>query len=234
MAKYITLTLLEDFATKLASKITETFVEKETGKGLSTNDYTAAEKEKLEGIAENANNYSHPVHTAKASGLYKVTVDANGHVSAAEAVTKEDITELGIPGSDTNTWNALKGATTSAAGTAGYAPAPAAGAANRYLRSDGKWEVPPNSNTTYSDMTGASASEAGAAGLVPAPAAGKQTAFLRGDGTWEIPPNTTYSAATQSKAGLMSAADKKKLDELSVEEANTDDIDAIIAGTFTE
>lgn len=50
---------------------------------------------------------------------------------------------------DTNTWIALKGATTTAAGTAGYAPAPSAGAANRYLRSDGIWAVPPDTNTTY-------------------------------------------------------------------------------------
>lgn len=35
-------------------------VAKEEGKGLSTNDYTTAEKTKLEGIAENANNYVHP------------------------------------------------------------------------------------------------------------------------------------------------------------------------------
>ena len=54
---------------------------------------------------------------------------------------------------DTNTWIALKGATTSAAGTAGYAPAPAAGAANRYLRSDGTWSVPPDTNTTYTTGT---------------------------------------------------------------------------------
>lgn len=51
---------------------------------------------------------------------------------------------------DTNTWIAFKGATTSSAGTAGYAPAPAAGAANRYLRCDGTWQVPPDTNTTYS------------------------------------------------------------------------------------
>lgn len=63
-------------------------------------------------------------------------------------------------------------------------------------------------------MTAASASAAGKAGLVPAPAAGAQGKYLRGDGTWQTPPdtNTTYSAATQSAAGLMSAADKKKLD----------------------
>lgn len=45
--------------------------------------------------------YTHPAHTAKASGLYKVTVDDEGHVSAAEAVTKTDITDLGIPAQDT-------------------------------------------------------------------------------------------------------------------------------------
>lgn len=41
--------------------------------------------------------YTHPAHTAKSSGLYKITVDAEGHVSEAEAVTKQDITGLGIP-----------------------------------------------------------------------------------------------------------------------------------------
>lgn len=35
--------------------------------------------------------------------------------------------------------------------------------------------------------------------------------YLRGDGTWVTPPNTTYSNATASAAGLMSAADKTKL-----------------------
>lgn len=62
---------------------------------------SAADKAKLDGIAEGANNYTHPAHTAHESGLYKVTVDAQGHVSDAEAVTKEDITGLGIPGQDT-------------------------------------------------------------------------------------------------------------------------------------
>ena len=47
--------------------------------------------------------YTHPTYTAKTSGLYKVTVDSTGHVSATAAVTKADITGLGIPGTDTNT-----------------------------------------------------------------------------------------------------------------------------------
>ena len=41
--------------------------------------------------------YTHPTHTAKSSGLYKVTVDGTGHVSATTAVSKADITGLGIP-----------------------------------------------------------------------------------------------------------------------------------------
>lgn len=141
------------------------FVAQESGKGLSTNDYTTAEKTKLSGIAEGANKYVHPSYTAQKSGLYKVTVDAAGHVSATTAVAKADITALGIPAQD----------------------------------------------TTYSNMTAATASAAGKAGLVPAPAAGKQASFLRGDGSWVVPENTTYADATTSTHGLMSAADKTKL-----------------------
>ncbi len=45
--------------------------------------------------------YTHPNFTAAAAGLYKVTVDAQGHVTATAAVTKADITGLGIPGYNT-------------------------------------------------------------------------------------------------------------------------------------
>lgn len=91
-----TMELLDDTTVDLSGK-----VDKVAGKGLSTNDYTTAEKTKLEGVAEGANKYVHPSYTAKTSGLYKVTVDATGHVSAVAAVTKDDITALGIPGQDT-------------------------------------------------------------------------------------------------------------------------------------
>lgn len=91
-----TMELLDDTTVDLSGK-----VDKVAGKGLSTNDYTTAEKTKLAGIAEGANKYVHPSYTAKTSGLYKVTVDATGHVSAVAAVTKGDITALGIPGRDT-------------------------------------------------------------------------------------------------------------------------------------
>lgn len=81
---------------------------------------SAADKTKLDGIAANATKvekgsangkvkingadtdvYTHPEHTAYESGLYKVTVDASGHVTDASAVQKSDITGLGIPSQDT-------------------------------------------------------------------------------------------------------------------------------------
>lgn len=91
-----TMELLDDTTVDLSGK-----VDKVAGKGLSTNDYTTAEKTKLGGIEEGANKYTHPTHTAAASGLYKVTVDALGHVTATTPVTKDDITNLGIPAQDT-------------------------------------------------------------------------------------------------------------------------------------
>lgn len=99
-----TMELLDDTTVDLSGK-----VDKVAGKGLSTNDYTTAEKTKLAGIAAGANNYVHPSHTAATSGLYKITVDALGHVTAVTAVTKNDITSLGIPG--TNTTYGLASAT---------------------------------------------------------------------------------------------------------------------------
>lgn len=99
----------------------------------------------------------------------------------------------------------MKGATTSAAGSAGYAPAPAAGAANRYLRSDGTWQVPPDNNTTYGNMKGATTSAAGGAGLAPAPAAGAANRYLRSDGTWQVPPDhdTVYSHPDEHPASMI-------------------------------
>lgn len=99
-----TMELLDDTTVDLSGK-----VDKVAGKGLSTNDYTTAEKTKLAGIAAGANKYVHPSHTAATSGLYKITVDALGHVTAVTAVTKNDITSLGIPG--TNTTYGLASAT---------------------------------------------------------------------------------------------------------------------------
>lgn len=105
--------------------------------------------------------------------------------------TKDDGTTSTITTQDTNTtYGTFKGATTSEAGSTGLVIAPVAGNANRYLRSDGTWAVPPDTNTTYSVFAKATADAAGSTGLVPAPAKGQQTYYLRGDGTWAVPANT--------------------------------------------
>ena len=97
-----------------------TKVDKVEGKGLSANDFTDALLAKLNSVTEGATKveasntngnikvngsevkvYEHAKYTAQAEGLYKVTVDAEGHVSKATAVTKDDIVGLGIPGAAT-------------------------------------------------------------------------------------------------------------------------------------
>lgn len=77
------------------------YVQKDGSKVLSTNDFTNELKAKLDGVDEGANKYIHPTHTAAVSGLYKVTVDELGHVTATTAVVKKDITDLNIPAQDT-------------------------------------------------------------------------------------------------------------------------------------
>lgn len=59
---------------------------------------SAADKTKLDGISTGANKYIHPTGEAanKTLGLYKVATDATSHVKQVAAVTKKDITDLGI------------------------------------------------------------------------------------------------------------------------------------------
>lgn len=129
-------------------------VDKVDGKGLSTNDYTTAEKNKLAGLM----NYIHP------------TTSGNKHI-------------------------------------------PAGGSANQILgwSADGTAKWVNEKDTTYSVMSGATIDADGKSGLVPSPTKGAQR-WLDSTGAWTTPPNTTYGAASTTSAGLMSAADKKKLD----------------------
>lgn len=92
---------------------------------------TAADKAKLDGIASNANNYSHP------------TSAGNKHIPAGGSAGQ--ILRWSADG--TATWGADKdttytnfvGATANASGKAGLVPAPSTGATNLFLRSDGTW-----------------------------------------------------------------------------------------------
>lgn len=90
-------------------------VDKVTGKGLSTNDYTAAEKAKLEGIEAQANKYVHPtgVGTAQPSAVFKkIKYDANGHITGTENVIGTD-----LPEHNHNTAQVIQGTSLSNLGT---------------------------------------------------------------------------------------------------------------------
>lgn len=71
------------------------------------------------------NNYSHPAGSgaSKSTGLYKFSTDSTSHISEVTAVTKSDITALGIPSSDTNTTYSFS------SGTGSFTVTPSGGSA---------------------------------------------------------------------------------------------------------
>lgn len=73
------------------------------------------------------NNYSHPAGSgaSKSTGLYKFSTDSTSHISGVTAVTKSDITALGIPSSDTNTTYSFS------SGTGSFTVTPSGGSAQR-------------------------------------------------------------------------------------------------------
>ena len=79
MAKYLDMEGLAYLWTQFNSLLSNK-VDKISGKGLSTNDYTTTEKTKLSGIETGANKYVHPTSGVTASSYTKVTVDVNVHV----------------------------------------------------------------------------------------------------------------------------------------------------------
>lgn len=79
---------LSALATK--SELTEglaTKVNTMEGKGLSTNDYTTAEQNKLKGIAEGANNYTLPVATSSILGGVKVAVNTGIELTSGGTIS---------------------------------------------------------------------------------------------------------------------------------------------------
>ena len=180
---------------------------------------SAADKEKLDGIAAGANKYTLPTATSSTLGGVKTGSNITNS-SGTISITKANVVAaLGYtpPTKDTNTWTAFKGATTSAAGTAGYVPAPTAGAANRYFRSDGTWTVPPNTNTTYTLTKSGS------------------TITLNGsDGneTSVTDSNTTYSLS--SFGVTATAAEINKLDGLATTKTELGYLDGVTSNVQTQ
>lgn len=106
--------------------------------GLMSSD----DKTKLDGIADNANNYSLPVATSSVRGGIKIGYTESGKNYPVELSNEKAY--VNVPWEDT-TYSVFTGATTTAAGTSGLVPAPTSGQSTRYLCSDGEWSIPTGS-----------------------------------------------------------------------------------------
>ena len=84
--------------TKLATK-----VDKENGKGLSTNDFTTVEKNKLAGISEGANNYSLPLAGPDLRGGVKIGYNTNSSNRNYAVQLSNEQMYVNVPWTDTNT-----------------------------------------------------------------------------------------------------------------------------------
>lgn len=107
---------------------TTTAVATTSANGLMSKDMVT----KLNGIATGANNYTHP------------TSSGNKHIPSGGSsgqILRWSADGTAVWGADNNTWTAFKGATSSAAGTAGYVPAPAKGDQAKFFRADGTWQT---------------------------------------------------------------------------------------------
>lgn len=118
------------------------------------------------------------------AGLYKITTNSEGHVTAATAVTKNDITALGIPGEQGS--YTLPQATSSVLGG-----------------------VKLGSDTVQTVAAGTPSATAGKTYAVQKDSSGKMVVNVPWKDT-----NTTYSTATTEKDGLISALDYKSLQQL--------------------
>lgn len=101
------------------------------------------------------NQYVHPTHIEHSNGLYKITVDDQGHVTAATTVAKADITGLGIPGSNT-TYTFAEGTTNGA-----FSVTPSGGSAQS-VKVHGLGSAAYTASSAY-DAAGAAASAASTA-----------------------------------------------------------------------
>ena len=127
MAKYLDSDGLLYFWQKLKTVFAGK-VDKVEGKGLSTNDYTGAEKSKLAGIATNANNYTHPASSG------------NKHIpsgGAAGQILRWSADGTAVWGADKDTtYSVMGGASSTADGAQGLVPQPAKGQQTQFLRGD--------------------------------------------------------------------------------------------------
>ena len=128
----------------------------------TTDSLSAAQGKALKALVDGKASSGHTHSYAGSSSVGGAATSANKINTDAGSATQPVYFKDGIPKATTytlgksvpasavftDTWKALVGSSTSAAGTAGYAPAPAKGTSNRYLRCDGAWVIPPNTVNT--------------------------------------------------------------------------------------
>ena len=221
------------FATTVATQI-GTKVDKVEGKGLSTNDYTTAEKNKLGGIASGAE--------VNQNAFNIVAVKVGTTTTNVQADTKTDTVTFIQGDNVTLTPDATNDTITIAAKDTTYPVVSTT--TNGIMSKDDKnklngiaagAEVNQNafSNVKVGQTTIASGAKtdtlelaAGSNVTLTADASGKKVTIAAKD--------TRYNPATSGKDGLMSKGDKAKLDQITIEADVTDDeIATMIAAVQT-
>lgn len=138
-----------------------------------------------------------------------LTVVDNGHAHTIANVTG---LQTALNGKASNA--SMAGATASADGASGLVPAPQAGDENKVLKGDGTWDGIPATNLgTVSRAVQTDANGDIAVSNVTSTELGHLSGVTSNVQT-QLDAKAGTAAATQSAAGLMSAADKAKLDGL--------------------
>ena len=124
MAKFATLAGLNYFYQRMKNIFTEKFATKDVATVSADGLMGATDKAKLNGIAENANNYSLPEATSETLG----GVRTGENISNDSGLINVEV---------------MTAATDDFAGKAGLAPAPGQGDQEKFLRVDGTWQELP-------------------------------------------------------------------------------------------
>lgn len=202
-------------------------VDKVEGKGLSTEDYTTAEKTKLAGIEANANNYTLPTATANALGGIKV--GANLAIDSTTGVLSGDYSAASssaaglMSAADKTKLDGIEAGATAITVDSAISSSSTNPVENQaiYTALAGKVDTETGKGLSTNDYTDTEKTklagiEAGANNYsLPTAAAGtlggvKVGSNLAIDANGVLSGN--YSNASSSAAGLMSAADKTALD----------------------
>lgn len=224
---YIDINLLTYYHNKLKSEELSKKVDKVTGKQLSTNDFTNELKSKLDGIETGAQKNVKPDWNASAGNAAEIlnkptALPADG--GNADTVNGHTV-EVNVPSdavfTDT-TYNPFSGATSGTAGKAGLVPAPTVGDRGSFLKGDGTWATPEQVQVGTADGETPGIVKSGGdvtitSGVITVNdnshnhtienIPGLQDALDEKADAGDLPP-----VASSGQNGLMSAADKTKLD----------------------